>query len=76
VLRDDFLNTLAGKLGVSVDTLQQALDAVRQEDQQQAMTNFNNRIDQAVAKGTLPQAEGDAVKSAAAKGVLGPTAKR
>lgn len=75
-LRDEFVNTLAGKLGVSTDKLQQALDAVRQENQQQRMTNFNNRIDKAVANGTLTQAEGDAVKSAAAKGVIGPTAHR
>jgi hypothetical protein len=54
-----FLKDAAGRLNVSADDLQTALQSA-----------FDDRIDAAVAAGRLTQAQGDALKTQAAKGGL------
>lgn len=58
-LHESFLVKVADNLGVSVDELEAAITAARQEMKEEALTS---RLDKAVEEGRLTQDEADAIK--------------
>lgn len=66
-----FAEALAAELGVGVDQVTNALAALHAADDADRAAALADRLAQAVADGTLTQAEADAVQKAADAGVIG-----
>jgi hypothetical protein len=67
---------LAEKLGVDEAKVATALEEIRTARQAERAAALKERLDAAVADGTLTQAEADAVTKAVEKGVIGGIGKR
>ena len=67
---------LAEKLGVDEAKVVTALEEIRTARQAERAAALKERLDAAVADGTLTQAEADAVTKAVEKGVIGGLGKR
>ncbi len=70
-MRAAFVTELASQLGVDEATLTTALDEIEAAEQADRQTQLQTRLDEAVAAGTITQADADAVLRVAAAGVLG-----
>jgi imidazolonepropionase-like amidohydrolase len=72
--QDELARLLAAELGISQDKVSAALDAVREKLRTQARADAQerlaDRLDAAVAEGTLTRAQADAILEAAENGVL------
>lgn len=68
---DDLATRLGKELGVSADKVKTAITQLRAAEQAEHEQAFSDRLDQAVKDGKLTQAEADAVKKAAAAGIIG-----
>lgn len=66
-----FVTELAKQLGIDEATLTTAMDEMRAEASSARTADMQSRVDQAVADGTLTQAEGDAVMKAFEAGIIG-----
>lgn len=73
---DELAATLADELGVSQDKVSDALDSIREARQAEHAAALKDDLDDAVADGTLTQAEADAVTKAVEKGVIHVSGRR
>ena len=64
------VEAFAETLGVSPDQVTSALEEIRSKAQADRAAGLQERLDQAVADGTLTQDEADAVMKAAREGVI------
>lgn len=69
--RDEMAGKLAEKLGVDKAKVTDALDKAEAQHRQQEATRMTSRLDQAVAAGTLTEADKASVLKAVQAGVLG-----
>ncbi len=69
--QDELATKLAGKLGISADTVTKAMANVRASHEADEQKAFDDRLAAAVKAGTLTQSEADAVKKAAKAGLVG-----
>ncbi|WP_077489636.1 hypothetical protein [Sinomonas mesophila] len=66
-----FAASLAQSLGLDQTTVQRALDEIQAERKAERIAALKTRLDDAVADGTLTQAEADGAAKAIEKGVIG-----
>jgi hypothetical protein len=69
-MRDSMVDAFAEALGVSPDEVASALEEIRSEARAGRAAALQERLDHAVADGTLTQDEADAVMKAAREGVI------
>lgn len=61
VNHDTFVSELAQRLGVSQQDVSSAMDEIHSEHQQEMATQFNDRLDEAVANGELTSQQKDLI---------------